>query len=147
MLSGISQYNFNANNSHSSQTENSALNINTDTSNKDEAPEKNQLSTEPVHYDFTNMSRREFTQLVKNNEYTGGLPPIILPEAGIDMSRSMQEQMDAVYDEKINFIQFLTDSKAFNRSIGQSTEYYDNILSKINQLQGKEKPPQLNEIA
>lgn len=59
-------------------------------------------SVESSTYDFTDMSRREVDQLVKSGVMD--LPPLVLPEEGLDLTGDVKAQMDAVYDNKINFI-------------------------------------------
>ncbi len=97
----------------------------------------------PQNYDFTNMSRREFDQLWKAGEIKMDLPPLIVPEGGLDLTKDTKAQMDAVYDNKINFIEYYQKSIEFQESlpqteINQSTlEHYEAGLNALMELQGK----------
>jgi hypothetical protein len=93
-------------------------------------------------YDFTNMSRREYNQLVKAGEVPLGY--VVLPADGIDLTSNTKAQMEAVQDEKINFIDYYQNRISYRESTGQSTENFRDVLSDLQKLQGKEVNPALS---
>lgn len=100
----------------------------------------NDQSTSEV-YDFTNMSRREYNQLVKAGEVPLGY--IIFPADGIDLTSNTQAQMEAVQDEKINFIDYYQNRIAYRESTGQPTENFRDVLADLQKMQGKAINPAL----
>lgn len=92
-------------------------------------------------YDFTNMSRREYNQLVKAGEVPLGY--IVFPADGIDLTSNTKAQMEAVQDEKINFIDYYQNRIAYRESTGQSTENFRDVLTDLQKLQGKAMNPAL----
>ncbi|WP_166423615.1 hypothetical protein [Paraglaciecola sp. 20A4] len=98
----------------------------------------NEQDTSDV-YDFTNMSRREYNQLVKAGEVPLGY--IALPTEGIDLTSNTKAQMEAVQDEKINFIDYYQNRIAYRESTGQSTENFRDVLADLQKLQGKAIDP------
>lgn len=72
-------------------------------------------------YDFTNMSRRELDELFREGKLDIDFPPLIVPEGGLDLTKDIKAQMDAVYDNKINFIEYYEKSIEFNKSLPTTT--------------------------
>ena len=99
---------------------------------------KNQQGSGDV-YDFTNMSRREYNQLVKAGEVPLGY--VVLPADGIDLTSNTKAQMQAVQDEKINFIDYYQNRIFYRESTGQSTENFRDVLADLQKLQGKAMNP------
>lgn len=95
---------------------------------------KNQQGSGDV-YDFTNMSRQEYNQLVKAGEVPLGY--VVLPADGIDLTSNTKAQMQAVQDEKINFIDYYQNRISYRESTGQSTENFRDVLADLQKLQGK----------
>ncbi len=97
----------------------------------------------PQNYDFTNMSRREFDRLWKAGEIKMDLPPLVVPEGGLDLTKDIKTQVDAVYDNKINFIEYYQKSIEFQKSLPQTEinqrtlEHYETGLNALMDLQGK----------
>lgn len=95
-------------------------------------------------YDFTNMSRREYETLWQSGVLGEDLPPLILPKSGIDLTGAhggVQQQMDAVYDEKINYVDFLEGRITYNKSENLPTEYVEQALETLLAFQGKNLQP------
>lgn len=90
-------------------------------------------------YDFTNMSRREYNQLVKAGVVPLGY--VVLPADGIDLTSNPKAQMQAVQDEKINFIDYYQNRISYRESTGQSTENFRDVLADLQKLQGKAMNP------
>lgn len=88
-------------------------------------------------YDFTNMSRNEYAQLVKAGKLELGT--IIFPKGGIDLTGDTKAQMEAVKDEKINYVDYLKGRIEYRKSIGESREPYQNTLNEILKLHGTSK--------
>lgn len=101
---------------------------------------KNEQNTSEV-YDFTNMSRREYNQLVKAGEVPLGY--IIFPADGIDLTSNTKTQMEAVQDEKINFIDYYQNRIAYRESTDQPTENFRDVLADLQKMQGKAINPAL----
>lgn len=99
------------------------------------------MSPESSTYDFTDMSRREVNQLVKSGVMD--LPPLVLPEGGLDLTGDVKAQMDAVYDNKINFIDRFKKSIDFLQTHASTQEsrnmlhYYQRSLNEMLALQGQ----------
>lgn len=101
----------------------------------------NEQNTTAV-YDFTNMSRRAYNQLVKAGQVLLGY--VVLPAGGIDLTSNTKAQMEAVQDEKINFIDYYQNRIAYRESTGQSTENFRDVLADLQKLQGKAVNPAFN---
>ncbi|GAC32324.1 hypothetical protein [Paraglaciecola polaris] len=98
-------------------------------------------ATKNETYDFTSMSRREYNQLVKAGEVPLGY--IVLPSDGIDLTSDTKAQMEAVQDEKMNFIDYYKSRISYRESTGQSTENFRDVLADLQKLQGKPMIPAL----
>ena len=69
---------------------------------------------------------------------------VVLPADGIDLTSNTKAQMEAVQDEKINFIDYYQNRISYRESTGQSTENFRDVLSDLQKLQGKEVNPALS---
>ncbi|MGO2476867.1 MAG: hypothetical protein ACTH7Q_00615 [Pseudoalteromonas sp.] len=95
------------------------------------------------------MSRRKYNQLVKAGEVPLGY--IIFPTEGIDLTSNTKAQMEAVQDEKINFIDYYQNRIAYQESTDQPTENFRDVLANLptcqlanlQKLQGKAINPAL----
>lgn len=107
-------------------------------SSGNDLPQMATLTDAPANnetYDFTNMSRREYNQLVKAGEVPLGY--IVLPSDGIALSSDTKAQMEMVQEEKINFIDYYKSRISYRESTGQSTENFNDVLADLQKLQGK----------
>lgn len=75
------------------------------------------------------MSRRKYNQLVKAGEVPLGY--IIFPTEGIDLTSNTKAQMEAVQDEKINFIDYYQNRIAYQESTDQPTENFRDVLANL----------------
>ncbi|MGO3300737.1 MAG: hypothetical protein ACTILD_08560 [Pseudoalteromonas sp.] len=78
------------------------------------------------------MSRRKYNQLVKAGEVPLGY--IIFPTEGIDLTSNTKAQMEAVQDEKINFIDYYQNRIAYQESTDQPTENFHDVLADLQKL-------------
>ena len=69
------------------------------------------------NYDFTNISRSEFDALWKSGEIDIDFPPLILPEGGLDITKDTKAQADAVYENKINFIEYFEKAITYRKTL------------------------------
>lgn len=80
-----------------------------------------------VKPDFTNMTPNEFGELTKSGRFPE-LLPIVLPK-GLDLTKDSKIQMESSLNTKVNYIDMLQKQIEFNKSIGESTTYLDNVLN------------------
>ena len=115
------------------------------TSGQDETPQTTSSPVGATSYDFTNMSRREFDALWKAGEIDMDLPPLILPSEGIDLTKNTKLQMDAVYDRKINYIEYFEGRIKYQQSLPKTQEHqkaldhYTKSLNVLLSLQGNSR--------
>jgi hypothetical protein len=98
-------------------------------------------SVTPSVVDFTNMTPREFGNLHALGAFSD-LPPIALPKAGLDLTKDTSQQMYAIQDEKVNYIDLINKQIAFKDSIGASSAQESSTLNKMLEMQGKFIPHQ-----
>ncbi len=102
------------------------------------------------NYDFTNISRKEFNALWKSGEIDIDFPPLILPEGGLDITKDTKAQADAVYENKINFIEYFEKAITYQKTLPsteankQALEHYERGLSSLVELQGKARQPSID---
>lgn len=102
------------------------------------------------NYDFTNISRSEFDALWKSGEIDIDFPPLILPEGGLDITKDTKAQADAVYENKINFIEYFEKAITYRKTLApteenrQALEHYERGLSSLIELQGKARQPNID---
>ena len=97
-------------------------------------------------FDFTNMSPREFGDLVKSGGFGDDLPPLVfLPTYGKDTAQ-VQQMVTAMQDTKINYTKLVSNEIEFKKSIGASTDFETHLLNKMLALQGgsQQKQPMVN---
>lgn len=99
--------------------------------------------TDQKSYNFNDMSRSEFDSLWREGKVDMRLPPLILPSNGLDLTKDTKAQMEAVYDEKIDFIQHFQQRMEFQNT-QPSTEanrvalkFYEDGLNILNNLKGE----------
>lgn len=103
--------------------------------------------------DFTNMSRREFDELFKAGVIDMDIPPRILPLEGLDISKSIKEQMNAVYDKKINYIEYFEGRIEYQKSLPVTQDqqkmfgHYKESLNALLSLQGEQRNPSVDVTA
>lgn len=67
--------------------------------------------------DFSDMSRSEFDSLWRDGEIDMRLPPLVLPSTGLDLTKDTKAQMEAVYDQQIDFIQHFQNRIEFQKTL------------------------------
>lgn len=77
--------------------------------------------------DFTSITPNEFGQLVKSGRFPE-LPPLVLPKK-IDLTKETTLQIEALNNEKVNYIDLIQKQIGFDKSLGKSTTYLDNLLN------------------
>ena len=91
---------------------------------------------EPKGHNLTATTVQEFHDLwISGDLGLSGLPPIILPSAGIDLTQDTRAQMEAARHEKFDAFEWVTQRIDFLRSVNQSTAQYDEILSALRGFQ------------
>jgi hypothetical protein len=93
-------------------------------------------SVTPSVVDFTSMTPREFGNLYALGGFSD-LPPIALPKAGLDLTKDTSQQMYAMQDEKVNYIDLISKQIAFKDSIGASSAQESRTLNEMLEMQGK----------
>lgn len=123
------------------------------TNSKSDVSQNASESVSTSNYDFTSISRREFDELWKAGEIDMDLPPLILPSEGIDITKDMKLQMDAVYDKKINYIEYFEKRIDYQQSLPATPEqrkvldHYKESLSVLLSLQGELRHPRVDVTA
>lgn len=105
----------------------------------------NQISER--RFDFTSISPNELGEAVKSGELSLMDVPVILPPEGLDLTKDTKAQMDAFSNQKIDFIQYLKERIDYRKSVGQSTEMFENSLNKVIALQRQSQAPSLDVYA
>ncbi|MDD2863232.1 MAG: hypothetical protein PHC99_00720 [Methylococcales bacterium] len=81
-----------------------------------------------VKPDFTNMTPNEFGELTKSGRYPE-LPPLVLPKGWDPTKDFTQQQLETFQNTKVNYIELVQKQIDFNKSIGESTEYFEKQLN------------------
>jgi len=98
--------------------------------------------------DMCNISLNEVNELIRSG--VEGLLDV-MPWSGVDLDKYINDS-DGSYREylanqKIDFIGQIENSIAFEKSRGQSTNFLENILENLNQINGTEFPAKIDIIA
>lgn len=101
-------------------------------------------------YDFNDMSRSEFDSLWRDGKIDVRLPPLVMPSNGLDLTKDTKAQMEAAYNEQIDFIQHFQNWIEFQKTLPKTEtnqtalKLYEDGLSLLTDLNGESMRSSVN---